>query len=56
MLGDTFEGRAAQFLGILEALWDSNRRPVQARLTEEPQVPEMVLELLAAGTTLLSGA
>ncbi|XP_076025253.1 cilia- and flagella-associated protein 54 [Genypterus blacodes] len=55
MLKDTFEGRAAQFLGVVEALWDSSRRPLQASLTEEPQLREAVLELLAAGTTLLSG-
>uniref|UniRef100_A0A3Q4GIA7 Uncharacterized protein n=1 Tax=Neolamprologus brichardi TaxID=32507 RepID=A0A3Q4GIA7_NEOBR len=49
-----FECSAAQFLGILEALWDSNMRPLQMRMPEDPELQEVYLELLSAGISLLS--
>ncbi|XP_030602315.1 cilia- and flagella-associated protein 54 isoform X2 [Archocentrus centrarchus] len=50
-----FECSPAQFLGILEALWDSNARPLQMRMPEDPELQEVYLELLSAGISLLSG-
>lgn len=50
-----FDSSAAQFLGILEALWDSNRRPLEMRMPDEPEVQDVILELLSAGISLLSG-
>ena len=50
-----FDSSAAQFLGILEVLWDSTRRPLQTRMPEEPELQQVILELLAAGISILSG-
>ncbi|XP_042355674.1 cilia- and flagella-associated protein 54-like [Plectropomus leopardus] len=55
MLMGLFDSSAAQFLGILEALWDSSRRPLQARMPDEPELQEVILELLSAGISILSG-
>ncbi|XP_044227349.1 cilia- and flagella-associated protein 54-like isoform X3 [Thunnus albacares] len=56
MLMSLFDSSAAQFLGILEALWDSTKRPLYTRVSDEPEVQEVVLELLSAGISILSGA
>ncbi|XP_056253277.1 cilia- and flagella-associated protein 54-like isoform X3 [Seriola aureovittata] len=50
-----FDNSAAQFLGILEALWDSSRQPLQTRMPDEPELQEVILELLSAGISILSG-
>lgn len=55
MLMGLFDSSAAQFLCILEALWDSNRRPLQTRIPDDPQQQEVILELLSAGISILSG-
>ncbi|XP_037604654.1 cilia- and flagella-associated protein 54-like isoform X2 [Sebastes umbrosus] len=55
MLMSLFDSSAAQFLGILEALWDSTRRPLQTRMPDEPELQEVILELLSAGISILSG-
>ncbi|XP_051257635.1 cilia- and flagella-associated protein 54-like isoform X3 [Dicentrarchus labrax] len=55
MLMGLFDSSAAQFLGILEALWDSTRHPLQTRMPDEPEVQEVILELLSAGISILSG-
>ncbi|XP_026184047.1 cilia- and flagella-associated protein 54 isoform X2 [Mastacembelus armatus] len=55
MLMDLFDSSAAQFFGILEALWDSTRRPLEAKLPDEPELQEVILELLSAGISILSG-
>ncbi|XP_041808606.1 cilia- and flagella-associated protein 54-like [Chelmon rostratus] len=55
MLMALFDSSAAQFLGILEALWDSTKRPLQTRMPDEPQLKEVILELLSAGISVLSG-
>ncbi|XP_059208284.1 cilia- and flagella-associated protein 54-like isoform X3 [Centropristis striata] len=56
MLMGQFDSSAAQFLGILEALWDSNGHPLQTRMPDEPDLQEVILELLSAGISILSGA
>ncbi|XP_061558417.1 cilia- and flagella-associated protein 54-like [Phycodurus eques] len=55
MLMGLFDSSAAQFLGVCEALWDSSMRPLQARLPEELELQEVVLELFASGISILSG-
>ncbi|KAJ4930367.1 hypothetical protein JOQ06_019371 [Pogonophryne albipinna] len=55
MLMSLFDSSAAQFLGILEALWDSTRRPLHTRMPDEPELQEVILELLSAGISILSG-
>ncbi|XP_078122015.1 cilia- and flagella-associated protein 54 [Sander vitreus] len=55
MLMGLFDSSAAQFLGILEALWDSTRRPLQTRMPDDPELQEIILELLSAGVSILSG-
>ncbi|XP_054482513.1 cilia- and flagella-associated protein 54-like [Anoplopoma fimbria] len=55
MLMGLFDSSPAQFLGILEALWDSTRRPLQTRMPDEPELQEVILELLSAGISILSG-
>ncbi|XP_065819323.1 cilia- and flagella-associated protein 54 isoform X4 [Labrus bergylta] len=49
-----FDSSAAQFLGILEALWDSNKRPLETRIPDEPELQEVILELLSAGISIVS--
>ncbi|KAJ8249933.1 hypothetical protein COCON_G00231490 [Conger conger] len=51
-----FEGGAARFLALTEALWDSSRRPLQTGALEEPELQEVALELLSAGISILAGA
>ncbi|CAB1315777.1 unnamed protein product, partial [Coregonus sp. 'balchen'] len=41
VLMELFEGNAAQFLAIVEALWDTSRRPLQTGMPEEPEIQEM---------------
>ncbi|KAM4547577.1 cilia- and flagella-associated protein 54 [Fundulus diaphanus] len=55
MLTGQFDCIAGQFLGILEALWDSSTRPLQMKLPDDANLLEVVLELLSAGMSILSG-
>ncbi|XP_057180735.1 cilia- and flagella-associated protein 54-like [Triplophysa rosa] len=55
MLMEMFDGNAAQFLAVLEALYDSSVRPLQTGMPEEFEVQEVVMELISAGITLLTG-
>ncbi|XP_034463390.1 cilia- and flagella-associated protein 54-like [Hippoglossus hippoglossus] len=55
MLMAQFDSGAAQFLGILEALWDSTTHLLQKRMPEEPELQEVIVELLSAGISILSG-
>ncbi|GLD46802.1 cilia- and flagella-associated protein 54 isoform X4 [Lates japonicus] len=55
MLMGLFDSSAGQFLGILEALWDSTSHPLQTRMPDEPELQEVILELLSAGISILSG-
>uniref|UniRef100_A0A8C2G2Q6 Cilia and flagella associated protein 54 n=1 Tax=Cyprinus carpio TaxID=7962 RepID=A0A8C2G2Q6_CYPCA len=55
ILMEMFEGNAARFLAVLEALGDSSVRPLQTGMPEEFEVQDVVLELISAGTSLLSG-
>ncbi|KAM7374329.1 hypothetical protein PAMP_006995 [Pampus punctatissimus] len=55
MLMALFDSSAAQFLGIVEALWDSTKHPLYIRVSDEPELQEVVLELLSAGISILSG-
>ncbi|KAJ8245687.1 hypothetical protein GJAV_G00273400 [Gymnothorax javanicus] len=51
-----FEGGAARFLALTEALADDSRRPLQTGGPEEPEMQEVALELLSAGISILAGA
>ncbi|XP_040264159.1 cilia- and flagella-associated protein 54 [Bufo bufo] len=57
LLVEMFGNNAAQFLAILEALTDSNRRLLQAGPPEpdEPEVHDVIAELCFAGIDILSG-
>ncbi|XP_039616500.1 cilia- and flagella-associated protein 54 [Polypterus senegalus] len=55
LLVEMFEGSAAQFLAVIEALWDSSRRVLQTGTHEEQEVMEVTQELLWAGTAILAG-
>ncbi|XP_073335740.1 cilia- and flagella-associated protein 54 [Pagrus major] len=55
VLIDLFDSRAAYFLGILEALKVSTRRQLQTGMPDEPELQEVILELLSAGVSILSG-
>ncbi|KAI4876053.1 hypothetical protein NFI96_030101 [Prochilodus magdalenae] len=55
ILMELFEGNAAQFLAVLEALWDSSRRPLQTGISDEPGIQEVALELISAGISIMSG-
>ncbi|KAG5267866.1 hypothetical protein AALO_G00226810 [Alosa alosa] len=55
ILSELFEGNAAQFLAVLEALWDSTRRPLQTGGPDESEIMDVALELMSAGVSLLSG-
>ncbi|KAM9847036.1 cilia- and flagella-associated protein 54 [Aulostomus maculatus] len=55
ILMSLFDSSAAQFLAILEALWDSSAHPLQMRAPDEPEVQEVVRELLSAGISILTG-
>uniref|UniRef100_A0A673I7L7 Cilia and flagella associated protein 54 n=1 Tax=Sinocyclocheilus rhinocerous TaxID=307959 RepID=A0A673I7L7_9TELE len=54
ILMEMFEGKAARFLAVLEALEDSSVRPLQTGMPDEFEVQDVVLELISAGTSLLS--
>uniref|UniRef100_A0A673X1P8 Cilia and flagella associated protein 54 n=1 Tax=Salmo trutta TaxID=8032 RepID=A0A673X1P8_SALTR len=54
VLMELFEGNAAQFLAIVEALWDTSRRPLQTGMPEEPEIQEVSLELMSAGISILA--
>uniref|UniRef100_A0A3P9HZ60 Uncharacterized protein n=1 Tax=Oryzias latipes TaxID=8090 RepID=A0A3P9HZ60_ORYLA len=55
LLTSMFDSCAAQFLAILEALWDSSARPLQMRMLGDAELQETALELLSAGLRILSG-
>ncbi|KAF5908404.1 cilia- and flagella-associated protein 54 [Clarias magur] len=55
ILMELFEGNAAQFLALLEALWDSSRRPLQTGIPDDPDIQEVTVELMSAGVSILSG-
>ncbi|KAB5542294.1 hypothetical protein PHYPO_G00089970 [Pangasianodon hypophthalmus] len=55
ILMELFEGNAAQFLAVLEALWDSSRRPLQTGTPDDPDIQEVAFELMSAGVSILSG-
>ncbi|XP_075712881.1 cilia- and flagella-associated protein 54 isoform X2 [Rhinoderma darwinii] len=57
LLAEMFGNNSAQFLAILEALTDSNRRVLQAGppLPDEPEVHDVITELFFAGIDILSG-
>ncbi|XP_064633928.1 cilia- and flagella-associated protein 54-like isoform X3 [Lineus longissimus] len=58
LLVDMFEGSAAQFLGILETLSDSNRRTVQSAppaSDSEVEILDVYAELFMAAQEILSG-
>ncbi|XP_053506290.1 cilia- and flagella-associated protein 54 isoform X2 [Ictalurus furcatus] len=55
ILMELFEGNAAQFLAVLEALWDSSRRPLQTGTPDDPDLQEVAFELMSAGMSILSG-
>uniref|UniRef100_F6R292 Cilia and flagella associated protein 54 n=1 Tax=Ornithorhynchus anatinus TaxID=9258 RepID=F6R292_ORNAN len=57
LLTEMFENTASQFLAILEALSDSNRRTLQTGppTVDEIEVRDVVLELFMAGLELLIG-
>ncbi|XP_047660100.1 cilia- and flagella-associated protein 54 isoform X2 [Tachysurus fulvidraco] len=55
ILMELFDGNAAQFLAVLEALWDSSRRPLQTGFPDDPDIQEVAIELMSAGISLLSG-
>ncbi|KAK7926126.1 hypothetical protein WMY93_008436 [Mugilogobius chulae] len=54
ILSSLFEGRAAQFLGVLEALKNSSKNHPSTAGPEDFELQEVVLELLAAGISILS--
>ncbi|CAH2277598.1 Hypothetical predicted protein [Pelobates cultripes] len=57
LLIEMFDNSAAQFLAILEALSDSNRRVLQAGppVPDEPEIYDVIDELFFAGMDILSG-
>ncbi|GAA6097241.1 cilia- and flagella-associated protein 54 isoform X3 [Tachysurus ichikawai] len=55
ILMELFDGNAAQFLAVLEALWDSSRRPLQTGFPDDPDIQEVAIELMSAGISILSG-
>ncbi|KAM3924792.1 cilia- and flagella-associated protein 54 [Leptodactylus fuscus] len=57
LLVEMFENNAAQFLAILEALMDSNRRVLQAGppTPDEPEIHDVIAELCFAAIDILSG-
>ncbi|XP_072301761.1 cilia- and flagella-associated protein 54 [Eucyclogobius newberryi] len=54
ILSSLFEGGAAQFLAVLEALKDSSKMLPPTGGAEDFEITEVVLELFAAGISLLS--
>ncbi|XP_073413034.1 cilia- and flagella-associated protein 54 isoform X2 [Dendrobates tinctorius] len=57
LLVEMFGNNAAQFLAIVEALTDSNRRVLQAGppVPDEPEIHDVIAELCFAGIDILSG-
>ncbi|XP_015238280.1 PREDICTED: cilia- and flagella-associated protein 54 [Cyprinodon variegatus] len=55
MLISQFDCTAGQFLAILEALWDSSTRPLHITVPDNAETQTVVLELLSAGMSILSG-
>uniref|UniRef100_A0A672GC22 Uncharacterized protein n=1 Tax=Salarias fasciatus TaxID=181472 RepID=A0A672GC22_SALFA len=55
MLLNLFDGRAGQFLAILEALQNSSARPLQMKMPDDPELQEVIVELQFAGISILSG-
>ncbi|XP_019370589.1 PREDICTED: cilia- and flagella-associated protein 54 isoform X2 [Gavialis gangeticus] len=57
LLTEMFDGTSAQFLAIIEALSDSNRRLLHTApsLPEEPEIRDVISELFFAGMEILSG-
>ncbi|XP_068129765.1 cilia- and flagella-associated protein 54 [Hyperolius riggenbachi] len=57
LLVEMFGNNAAQFLAIVEALTDSNRRVLQAGppVPDEPEIHDVIAELFFAGIDILSG-
>ncbi|CAJ1063980.1 cilia- and flagella-associated protein 54-like isoform X6 [Xyrichtys novacula] len=54
ILEGLFDNSAARFQGILEALWDSSKHPLEMRMAEKPECHDVILELLSAGIIILS--
>lgn len=52
---ELFEGNAAQFLAVLEALRDGSVRPLQTGIPDDPDIQEVAFELMSAGISILSG-
>eukprot|EP00079_Xenopus_tropicalis_P023165 XP_012815326.1 PREDICTED: cilia- and flagella-associated protein 54 isoform X1 [Xenopus tropicalis] len=57
LLVEMFNNGAVQFLAIIEALSDSNRRVLQGGppVPDEPEIHDVIAELFFAGTDLVSG-
>ncbi|KPP66935.1 hypothetical protein Z043_114519, partial [Scleropages formosus] len=55
LLMEMFEGHAAQLLAVIEALWDTSHRPLHTGIPEEPEMREVVMELLSVGVSILTG-
>uniref|UniRef100_A0A8C8SWJ6 Cilia and flagella associated protein 54 n=1 Tax=Pelusios castaneus TaxID=367368 RepID=A0A8C8SWJ6_9SAUR len=57
LLTEMFDGTAAQFLAILEALSDSNRRVLRPAppVSDETEIRDVVSELFFAGMEILAG-
>ncbi|XP_021247900.1 cilia- and flagella-associated protein 54 isoform X2 [Numida meleagris] len=57
LLMEMFDGTAAQFLAILEALSDSSRRVLHPTppVPDEPEIRDVISELFFAGLEILSG-
>ncbi|XP_018409374.1 PREDICTED: cilia- and flagella-associated protein 54 [Nanorana parkeri] len=57
LLVEMFGNNATQFLAIVEALTDSNRRVLQAGppVPDEPEIYDVIAELFFAGIDILSG-
>uniref|UniRef100_A0A8C9G169 Cilia and flagella associated protein 54 n=1 Tax=Pavo cristatus TaxID=9049 RepID=A0A8C9G169_PAVCR len=57
LLTEMFDGTAAQFLAILEALSDSSRRVLHPTppVPDEPEIHDVISELFFAGLEILSG-
>lgn len=55
ILMELFEGNAAQFLAVLEALRDSSYRPLQTGIPDDPDIQEVAIELMSASISILSG-
>ncbi|XP_029704868.1 cilia- and flagella-associated protein 54 isoform X1 [Takifugu rubripes] len=51
-----FDSSAGYFVGILEALRDTGWCPQKKSIPEEPDQQEVIVELLSAGLSVLSGA